>query len=58
MKIFQHATLTSDPTQAMDAVTKQYVDQAVQTGVGGAAQGGLFFTDVSPTTTGIVGSKL
>lgn len=41
----------------MDAVTKQYVDQAVQSGVGGAAQGGLFFTDVTPTSTGIVGSK-
>jgi len=57
MKIFQHATLTSDPTQAMDAVTKQYVDQAVESGVGGAAQGGLFFTDATPTSTGIVGSK-
>lgn len=49
--------LTSDPTQAMDAVTKQYVDQAVESGVGGAAQGGLFFTDATPTSTGIVGSK-
>ncbi len=57
MKIFQHATLTADPIQSMDAVTKQYVDQAVQSGVGGAAQGGLFFTDVTPTSTGIVGSK-
>lgn len=57
MKIFQHATLSSDPTQAMDAVTKQYVDQAVESGVGGAAQGGLFFTDATPTSTGIVGSK-
>lgn len=58
MKIFQHATLTADPTQAMDAVTKQYVDQVVQTGVGGAVTGGLFFTNMAPTSTGIVGSKV
>lgn len=57
MKIFQNATLSADPVQDMDAVTKQYVDNAVQNGVGGTVTGGLFFTNISPTSTGIVGSK-
>lgn len=54
MKIFQNATLSADPVENFDAVTKQYVDSIVVTGV---ATGGLFFTNISPTSTGIVGSK-
>lgn len=54
MKIFQSATLSADPIQNLDAVTKQYVDAALTTGV---ASGGLFFTDISPSATGIVGNK-
>lgn len=58
MKIFQNATLTADPVQAFDAVTKQYVDAAVQAGSGGVVTGGVFITNISPTSTGIVGSKV
>ena len=54
MKIFQHAVLSSDPIDPMDAATKQYVDAQIG---GGVIQGGLFFVDISPTSTGIVGSK-
>jgi hypothetical protein len=54
MKIFQHVTLSADPTDAMDAVTKQYVDRVVNTGV---ITGGVFFTNISPTGSGIVGQK-
>lgn len=57
MKIFQNATLSADPVQNMDAVTKQYVDQTVQSATGAIASAGLFFTNISPTSTGIVGSK-
>lgn len=56
MKIFQHATLTDDPTFPMDAVTKQYVDNLVIE-AGAAIGGGVFFTNIAPTSTGIVGSK-
>ena len=38
----------------MEVATKQYVDQQV---VAGAVMGGLFFTNASPSSTGIVGSK-
>lgn len=58
MKIFQHATLSADPISAMDAVTKQYVDQVVQTATGTLASAGLFFTNIAPTSSGIVGNKL
>ncbi len=33
MKIFQNVTLSADPVQSMDAVTKQYVDNTVSSGV-------------------------
>lgn len=56
MKIFQHAELSADPILPMDAVTKQYVDQLVIT-AGQAVGGGVFFTNISPTGSGIVGSK-
>ena len=56
MRIFQRATLSDDPTFPMDAVTKQYVDNLViQAGV--ASGGGVFFIDITPTSTGIVGNK-
>lgn len=58
MKIFQHATLSANPTEDFDAATKQYVDQAIQGGVGGAVTGGVFITNIAPTSTGIVGNKL
>lgn len=54
MKIFQRAELSSDPVGPMDAVTKQYVDSVVGTGI---VFGGLFFVDVTPTASGIVGLK-
>ena len=57
MKIFQHAELSEDPINPMDAVTKRYVDQIVVE-AGNAVGGGVFITDLSPTSTGIVGSKV
>lgn len=54
MKIFQNAVLSSDPIDPMDAATKRYVDAQIG---GGVIQGGLFFVDITPTSTGIVGSK-
>lgn len=57
MKIYQHAELSDDPTQAMDAVTKQYVDALLAT-VSEGAGGSVFITDLTPTSTGIVGSKV
>lgn len=54
MKIFQSTELTADPVLDAEAVTKRYVDARI---VNGVATGGLFFTNISPTTTGIVGSK-
>lgn len=55
MKIFQHAELSADPTNPMDATTKQYVDNKVAAGT--SIVGGLFFTNIAPTGAGIVGSK-
>ena len=57
MKIFQHAELSANPQLPMDAATKQYVDDQV-VATGNAVGGGVFFTNISPTSTGIVGSKL
>lgn len=54
MQIHQSASLTSDPVYDMDAATKRYVDNQITTG---AIIGGLFFTNIAPTSTGIVGSK-
>lgn len=52
MKYHQNVTLTSDPVDPMDATTKRYVDNMT-----GGVVGGLFATDITPTSTGIVGSK-
>jgi hypothetical protein len=57
MKIFQHVTLSADPSAAMDAVTKQYVDQLLASYSAGSG-GGVFITNISPTSTGIVGTKV
>jgi hypothetical protein len=54
MQIHQSASLTSDPVNDMDAATKRYVDTQITTG---AIIGGLFFTNIAPTSSGIVGSK-
>ena len=54
MKIFQSAELSRDPLEAMEAVTKQYVDAQIASS---AIVGGVFFTNIAPTSTGIVGSK-
>lgn len=54
MKIYQNAELSADPQNDMDATTKRYVDQKV---ISGAIVGGVFFTNIAPTSTGIVGSK-
>ncbi len=54
MKIYQSTELSRDPIIPMEVATKQYVDQQV---VSGAINGGLFFTNASPASTGIVGSK-
>ena len=54
MKIFQSTELSRDPVAQMEATTKQYVDNMI---VSGAVVGGLFFTNVTPTSGGIVGSK-
>lgn len=56
MKIFQHATLSGDPTAAMDAVTKQYVDNLLA-GAAAGGGGGTFFTNIAPTSSGNVGNK-
>lgn len=56
MKIFQHATLSDDPSFPMDVVNKRYVDNLVNQ-AGLASGGGVFFTNIAPTSTGIVGSK-
>jgi hypothetical protein len=55
MQIHQSASLTNDPVYDMDAATKRYVDTQITTG---AIIGGLFFTNIAPTSTGIVGSKV
>ena len=57
MKIFQNATLSADPIADFDAVTKRYVDTALAAAGGSSSSGGVFITDFSPTSTGIVGSK-
>jgi hypothetical protein len=54
MQIHQSASLTADPVNDMDAATKRYVDTQITTG---AIIGGLFFTNIAPTSSGIVGSK-
>lgn len=54
MKIFQSTELSRNPTAPMEAATKDYVDTAITSG---AIVGGVFFTNISPTSTGIVGSK-
>lgn len=54
MKIYQ-STTTTDPTQPNEVATKNYVDQQI---VSGAVVGGVFFTDITPTSSGIVGNKL
>jgi len=53
MKIYQ-STATTDPTQPQEIATKHYVDQQI---VSGAIVGGVFFTEIAPTSTGIVGNK-
>lgn len=54
MKIFQSTELSRNPVAPMEAATKDYVDSAITTG---AIVGGVFFTNIAPTSTGIVGSK-
>lgn len=54
MKIYQTTELSADPTSPMEAATKQYVDNAVTSG---AIVGGVFFTNIAPTSAGNVGSK-
>ena len=54
MKIYQGAELSADPVNPMDATTKQYVDNKIVTA---AVNGGVFFTNIAPTTAGIVGAK-
>lgn len=53
MKIYQSATLSANPSQPMEAVTKQYVDQ--QTATGGQAP--VFITDITQVSAGSVGGK-
>jgi len=54
MKIYQGAELSRDPLVDMEAATKRYVDNQI---TGSAVVGGLFFTNITPTSSGIVGSK-
>lgn len=54
MKIYQ-SSVTTDPLLPQEIATKQYVDQRVGTGSG--IVGGVFITDISPTSAGIVGDK-
>jgi hypothetical protein len=56
MKIFQHAELSDHPSLPMDAATKQYVDEKVNA-TGNSVAGGVFFTNIAPTSSGIVGQK-
>lgn len=57
MKIFQNAELSEDPVLDMDAVTKRWVEQQLAN-LSQAAGGSVFITDITPTSTGIVGSKV
>jgi len=54
MKIFQSTELSRHPISEFEAATKFYVDNQVTQG---AIVGGLFFTNIAPTSAGIVGSK-
>jgi len=56
MKIYQSA-VTTDPVLPQEIATKRYVDQQVVSGVSGAVVGGVFITDITPTSSGIVGNK-
>jgi hypothetical protein len=53
MRIYQ-SSVTTDPVLPGEIATKNYVDQKV---VSGSVNGGVFITDISPTSTGIVGAK-
>ena len=53
MKIYQ-SSITTDPLLPQEIATKNYVDQKI---VAAAINGGVFITDVSPTSSGIVGNK-
>lgn len=54
MKIYQ-SSVTTDPQFPQEIATKQYVDQRLAVAAG--IVGGVFITDISPTSTGIVGNK-
>lgn len=53
MKIYQGAVLSTNPVNAMEAATKEYVDNRIAS----AGGGGIFITDVTPQNTGIVGLR-
>lgn len=53
MRIHQGAILTADPSGAMQAATKQYVDAQIHSG----AMAPVFITNIRPTSTGSVGNK-
>jgi hypothetical protein len=53
MKIHQGAILSRDPNVDMEAATKRYVDSKIT-----SAGVGLFITNVTPTASGLVGTKV
>lgn len=54
MKIYQ-SSVTTDPILPQEIATKNYVDQQIVAAAG--VNGGVFITDISPTSAGIVGNK-
>jgi len=54
MKIYQ-SSVTTDPLLPQEIATKHYVDQQIVASQ--AATGGVFITDITPTSGGIVGNK-
>lgn len=53
MKIYQ-SSITTDPLLPQEIATKHYVDQLV---IASSVNGGVFITDITPTSSGIVGNK-
>lgn len=57
MKLFS-PTVDRDPTDPLGVASKEYVDERVSAGLGTVIVGNVYITDIVPTSTGIVGSKV
>lgn len=56
MKLFA-PVVDSNPTIPLGIASKDYVDQRLTAGLGSVVVGNVYITDITPTTTGIVGVK-